>query len=122
MAGADPFKTGNTAFRLGLAKALVPFVFVYQPAMLIATKGFTWPAFVQVTAFCAVSIVFLAAGLTGYMRSTMAIWQRALCIAGAVLMMAPGWIARLIGIALVIPVLLVQLSGWGRRSDEANPA
>src|SRR5688572_27824901 len=26
MAGADPFKTGNTAFRLGLAKALVPFV------------------------------------------------------------------------------------------------
>ena len=31
MAGADPFKTGNTAFRLGLAKALVPFVFVYSP-------------------------------------------------------------------------------------------
>ena len=42
MAGADPFKTGNTAFRLGLAKALVPFVFVYSPAMLLVTKGFTW--------------------------------------------------------------------------------
>ena len=40
MAGADPFKTGNTAFRLGLAKALVPFVFVYSPAMLLVTKGF----------------------------------------------------------------------------------
>jgi TRAP-type uncharacterized transport system fused permease subunit len=24
-----PFKTGNTAFRLGLGKVLVPFVFVY---------------------------------------------------------------------------------------------
>ena len=24
MAGSDPFKTGNTAFRLGIAKALVP--------------------------------------------------------------------------------------------------
>ena len=45
MAGADPFKTGNTAFRLGLAKALVPFVFVYSPSMLLVTKGFTWAEF-----------------------------------------------------------------------------
>ena len=42
MAGADPFKTGNTAFRLGLAKALVPFVFVYSPALLLVSPGFTW--------------------------------------------------------------------------------
>ena len=34
MAGSDPFKTGNTAFRLGLGKALVPFVFVFAPSML----------------------------------------------------------------------------------------
>ena len=26
IAGSNPFKTGNTAFRLGIAKALVPFV------------------------------------------------------------------------------------------------
>jgi TRAP transporter 4TM/12TM fusion protein len=41
MAGSDPFKTGNTAFRLGLAKALVPFVFVFSPSLLIVAKGFT---------------------------------------------------------------------------------
>ena len=35
MAGSDPFKTGNTAFRLGLAKALVPFVFVFSPSLLL---------------------------------------------------------------------------------------
>ena len=39
MAGSDPFKTGNTAFRLGLAKALVPFVFVFSPSLLIVAKG-----------------------------------------------------------------------------------
>jgi TRAP-type uncharacterized transport system fused permease subunit len=42
MAGSDPFKTGNMAFRLGLAKALVPFVFVFSPSLLIVAKGFTW--------------------------------------------------------------------------------
>ena len=45
--GRRPFKTGNTAFRLGMAKALVPFVFVYSPAMLLVTKEFTWPAFFE---------------------------------------------------------------------------
>ena len=39
MAGADPFKTGNTAFRLGLAKALVPFVFVYSPVDAARDQG-----------------------------------------------------------------------------------
>src|SRR5262245_65431092 len=35
MAGAEPFKTGNTSFSIGLAKAIVPFVVVYSTAMLI---------------------------------------------------------------------------------------
>ena len=39
MAGSDPFKTGNMAFRLGLAKALVPFVFVFSPSLLIVANG-----------------------------------------------------------------------------------
>jgi TRAP-type uncharacterized transport system fused permease subunit len=97
-----------------MAKALVPFVFVYQPAMLIATKGFTLPSFLLVTGFCIVSITFLAAGLTGFMRASMAVWERAACIGGAVFMMAPGWLARLIGLALIIPVFLKQF-GWASR-------
>ena len=40
MAGSDPFKTGNTAFRLGLGKALVPFVFVFAPSLLIMVHEF----------------------------------------------------------------------------------
>ncbi len=60
MAGADPFKTGNTAFRLGLAKALVPFVFVYSPSMLLVTKGFTWAEFFETTIGCAIGVVMLA--------------------------------------------------------------
>ncbi len=46
MAGSDPFKTGNMAFRLGLAKALVPFVFVFSPSLLLVAKGFNWPDFI----------------------------------------------------------------------------
>ncbi len=40
IAGSNPFTTGNTTFRLGIAKALVPFVFVYSPSLLLVAQGF----------------------------------------------------------------------------------
>jgi TRAP-type uncharacterized transport system fused permease subunit len=64
--GSDPFKTGNTAFRLGLAKALVPFVFVFSPSLLIVAKGFTWPDFVVTFTGCVLGITLLAAALSKF--------------------------------------------------------
>ena len=108
MAGADPFKTGNTAFRLGMAKALVPFVFAYSPAMLIVTKGFTWPAFIEVTVTCALGILALAAALTGFARTVLAGWERVLLGAVALLLMAPGWGTTAVALVIAAPVLLRQ--------------
>jgi TRAP-type uncharacterized transport system fused permease subunit len=61
MAGSDPFKTGNMAFRLGLAKVLVPFVFVFSPSLLLVAKGFTWADFAVTFTGCVLGIVALAA-------------------------------------------------------------
>jgi TRAP transporter 4TM/12TM fusion protein len=108
MAGADPFKTGNTAFRLGMAKALVPFVFVAAPAMLIVTKGFTWTAFLESTLSCAAGVVTLAAALTGFMRTALAGWERWLLGLAGLLLMAPGWWTMAAAAALAAPVLLRQ--------------
>ena len=82
MAGADPFKTGNTAFRLGLAKAMVPFVFVYSPAMLLVGKGFTWGEFFETTIGCVVGIVMLAAALSSYGLAPIRGAERLLLCAG----------------------------------------
>ena len=108
MAGADPFKTGNTAFRLGMAKALVPFVFVYSPAMLLVTKGFTWPEFFETTTGCLVGIVMLAAALTGYGLSAMKSWERLLLFVASVLVITPSRTLTIIGLLLSTPVLARQ--------------
>ncbi len=108
MAGADPFKTGNTAFRLGMAKALVPFVFAYAPAMLIVTKEFTWPAFIEVTLTCAIGIVALAAALTGFARSALAGWERVLLGITAILFMSPGWGTAVAAVVVAAPVVYRQ--------------
>jgi TRAP transporter 4TM/12TM fusion protein len=119
MAGADPFKTGNTAFRLGMAKALVPFVFVYSPAMLLVTKGFTWGAFFETTAGCIVGIVMLAIALTGYGLARLAQWERLLLGIASVMVISPSRTATLLGLALSIPVLLRQFMDWRAGRNQA---
>ena len=87
MAGSDPFKTGNTAFRLGLGKALLPFVF--SPALLIVVPG----------------IALLSAALSKFLLVEMRLWERLLAVAAALLMIVPGLTSTLIGCGLAMPIV-----------------
>jgi TRAP transporter 4TM/12TM fusion protein len=112
MAGSDPFKTGNMAFRLGMAKALVPFVFVFSPSLLIVAKGFTGPDFVVTFVGCILGITLLAAALSKFFLVEMTRTEQALCLLGALLMIAPGITPTLLGLALATPMLLRQVAAW----------
>ena len=121
MAGADPFKTGNTAFRLGMAKALVPFVFVYSPAMLIVTKEFTWPLFLETTLGCLIGIVLLAIALTGYGLAHMVRWQRFVLFAASILVISPSRTATLVGLLIATPILVHQYLQQRAGLGQAQP-
>lgn len=122
MAGADPFKTGNTAFRLALGKTLVPFVFVYGPSMLIVTQGFTWTDFALTVFGCATGIFMLSAAFAGFMAAPLVTWQRVLLGISALPTIAPGLPSTLGGIVLSLPVLIPQgLVLLRRRWAEAIP-
>jgi TRAP-type uncharacterized transport system fused permease subunit len=110
MAGSDPFRTGNTAFRLGMAKALVPFVFVFSPSLLLVAKGFTPQDFAITFVGCVLGIVVLAAALSRFMLVELRRWEQMLCLAAAVLLIAPGLWVTIAGLVVVAPVLLRQLS------------
>jgi TRAP transporter 4TM/12TM fusion protein len=111
MAGSDPFKTGNTAFRLGLAKALVPFVFVFSPSLLLVAKGFTWESFIITFTGCIMGITLMAVALSKFMLVEMKRWEQLSCLFAALLMIAPSLTATLVGVALVIPMAVNQ---WRR--------
>jgi len=121
MAGSDPFQTGNTAFRLGLGKVLVPFVFVFSPALLVVAKGFTPYDFSVTFAGCVLGIVALSAALSRYFLTEMRAWERALAVLAALLLIAPGLRPTLLGLALLAPVLVAQFRGW-RGGQRALPA
>jgi TRAP-type uncharacterized transport system fused permease subunit len=106
MANSDPFKTGNTAFRLGLGKALVPFVFVLSPSLLIVAKGFSLGEFVVTFAGCVLGITALAAALSDFFLVKMRPWERVVAILAAVGLIAPGLTPTLIGLAMVVPIVI----------------
>jgi TRAP-type uncharacterized transport system fused permease subunit len=119
MAGSDPFKTGNTAFRLGLGKALVPFVFVFAPSLLLVADGFSWYEFIVAFVGCVLGIMFLGAALSDYFLVKMRRWERWVCGSAAFLMVAPGLVSTLTGIAMVVPVLVRHIATLKRQRHAA---
>ena len=66
IARSEPMGTGNTAFRLSMGKALVPFAFVYTPALLFI--DFTWAPFLIALVSTVVAILGLGAAYTGFIK------------------------------------------------------
>ncbi|WP_420861252.1 TRAP transporter permease [Algirhabdus cladophorae] len=108
IAGSNPFKTGNTAFRLGIAKALVPFVFVYSPALLLVADGFTWAAFTITLAGAMMGIASLGVAFSGYFIAPMGKPERYWIAMVSLLFIAPGLLTFAIGAVLLVPVILLQ--------------
>jgi TRAP transporter 4TM/12TM fusion protein len=109
LANADPFRTGNTAFRLGLAKALVPFVFVFSPSLLLVAPGFSWNEFAATFVGCVLGVTTLAAALSDFFLVRMRVWERCLAGAAGLLMIAPGWGPTWVGFLLVAPMVIRHL-------------
>jgi TRAP transporter 4TM/12TM fusion protein len=118
IAGSEPMRTGLTAFRLSMGKALVPFMFVYTPALLFI--DFTWSAFLS-AAFCGVvGIAALSAAYIGYFRAPLGRVEKVLLsLAGLVLVFNQFW-PNIVGLAVVFAIL-----GWnayGARRPAARAA
>lgn len=104
MVNADGMRASLKAMRLGIVCYMVPFVSVFDPALLLvgSASQVIWATF---TAAC--GIILLSAGLEGYLFRPLAPWRRLLFLAGGVLLFIPGWRTDLIGIVLGgLPLLL----------------
>jgi TRAP transporter 4TM/12TM fusion protein len=120
LAKSDLWATGWAAVRVGAAGFIVPFMFVYEPA-LIMING--W-AQVHVSLLAMVSAILgcicLAAGLHGYLVASARMWERAVLVCAALLLIAPELISSLVGLGLLGLVMAVQLPR--RRVANAKPA
>jgi len=107
--GADPMRTGITAFRLSMGKALVPFMFVYAPSMLFI--NFNWAEFSLAIVSGIVGIVALSAAYIGYFKTSINLVGKILLTIGGLLLVSSKLPVIMVGIVLVVIVLLPKFFG-----------
>lgn len=106
LAKADLWKSGWAAVKIGAAGFIVPFMFVFQPALLMIGE---WHEILHATVSACIGIAMLAAGLHGYFRMHLRSYERVLLITGALAMtLVPGWIGDIVGVALLVMMLAGQ--------------
>ena len=120
IANSNPFKTGISAFTLGLGKIIAPMAFVYAPVLLfVSSTGFDFLEFSYTATSCILGVVALSASVVGFFLAPMAWYERVLAAFAGLVAIAPSWQSDLIALAIVAPVIVVQLIAK-RRNAEAS--
>ncbi|MBR3961583.1 MAG: TRAP transporter fused permease subunit [Clostridia bacterium] len=108
IAGANPMKTAFTSTKLAIGAFIVPYIFALNPAMLfIGDVGVFDVILICVTSL--IGIFAISASLEGYLFKKMAWYERVVAAAGGLLLIYPGLVTDVIGLALVGVVLLIQV-------------
>ncbi|MBQ6400631.1 MAG: TRAP transporter permease [Clostridia bacterium] len=111
ISGGSPLRTGIHATRLAIAGFIIPFIFALSPSLLLVD---THPLeLIQIIITSVIGMYGISFGLSGFRlrnrtkaQTAAAVIQRILAIAGGLLLISPGTVTDLIGIALVAAALI----------------
>lgn len=119
IAGSDWMETGLKGMKLTLSGYLVPFGFVFIPTLLLRSGSSVADAILHV-ATAAVGIVFLSAGIMGYLGERIRLTERLLLVAGAALLFYPSLVASMVGLVLcgLVALRKTLLTGISRRAPK----
>jgi TRAP transporter 4TM/12TM fusion protein len=106
LAKANMWDAGWAAMRVGAAGFVVPFMFAYDPALLMIG---TWPEIIWRFVLSCAGIGLLAAGLHGYLIRWMPMWERGVALVAATLLVVPTLWADLAGLVVTAALVALQL-------------
>ncbi|WP_077315846.1 TRAP transporter permease, partial [Basilea psittacipulmonis] len=119
ISGGDPMKTGFYSLKLALAGFIIPFMFVYNPQMLMiditgvemTAKAFSLPAWHQIVFVIVTSVIgviSLSSAVEGYFSVALSWFERVLLAVGGIMLIAPEAVTDMLGMCLVAICLLIN--------------
>ena len=121
LSGGSPMKTGWQSVRLALAGFIVPFMFVYNPPLLL--ENVTLLSGLQVVITACTGVVLIAAAAEGYLMGRLNIPMRVLAGVGAFLLIDSGLVTDLAGLGCLAIILLGQKFIFNKKGKpEPKPA
>lgn len=104
IAEAEPLKTGFTGFAYALVAFLIPFIFVFDPSILLMGSAFE---IAKGTLILFVGTYLLAASMAGFFMVPLSKVERIILFIGAVCIIAPEMITDIIGITLGAALFMI---------------
>jgi TRAP transporter 4TM/12TM fusion protein len=116
--GAGLWGSGVQAMKFAAAGFIVPFFFVYNPALLFSGE---WIEILRAVVTGSVGVVALAASMEGYFLRRATWFERALFLIAAFLLIDPNAVTDAVGIGVLAVALLLQ-KVWVPRAHVAEGA
>ena len=121
IANSNPFRTGISAFSLGLGKVVAPMAFVYAPVLLfVSSTGFDLLTFAYTATSCLFGVFALSTAVVGYWVTSISPPLRILMGIAGLVFVAPSFSADLIALAITLPVLITQFLAWRNASGQTQ--
>jgi TRAP transporter 4TM/12TM fusion protein len=121
LAGAEPMRTGFTAMRFGWTAYIVPFLFIFSPALLLQGDDLVATMIAVATAIAGVWLVSI--GMTGYLFRAIPIFLRVAFVVAGIGLLLPDqigpWAAGSDILGAVAGMLLVAYEVMLRRRRDA---
>jgi TRAP-type uncharacterized transport system fused permease subunit len=112
--------SGLQAVKFAAAGFIVPFFFVYNPALLFSGS---WIEIAGAIVTGTIGVIALAAGLEGYFIRPARPWERAIFIGAAFCLIDPGLVTDVVGLGLLAAGLgLQKLRPVGLVAEPASPS
>lgn len=105
----DPMKTGFQAFKLGIVAFIVPFMFIYNPSVLIF--GIPFFKILLSTVTCIIGVICLSVFLEGWFGHKINTVQRILLLIASICLIKYGIYTDIIGVAIILQFIYFNYKG-----------
>ena len=103
LSGGSPMRTGFLAMRLALGGIIVPFVFVYQPELLMLDGSAVDT--IRAAVILLIGVTLLAVAAEGHLFVPLPIWLRIVLALGAIGLVTPNHVLDLVGAIVALAAL-----------------
>ncbi|MCJ8501326.1 TRAP transporter permease [Desulfatitalea alkaliphila] len=107
IAKSQPMETAVTACRIGLAAFIIPYMFIFNPSLLM-DGGVISIIWVSLTA--SAGVFMLSCSTIGWLFSSLSTWERVLLFIGSILLIEGRLATDIAAVIVLVPVLLQQIA------------
>jgi len=120
IARANPFQTGVTAVKLAIAAFIIPYIFIYNPILVLVDVTALGLIFAVITAV--LGMVGVSSSVIGHFARDSRAWERIVLFVAGLLLIIPQLLSSVIGIAVMGVIWFIQNQRDDDDSKEKQPS